>query len=118
MVSIATSAFTLASDAPIHVQLAARVRRLIGLGQAGPGDRLPAARTLAESLGIHANTVLRAYRDLARDDLVELRRGRGATITSVPNVKRLYHLVDGLVTEARRLGVSRGELIAMLIERM
>ena len=118
MTSIPASAFALAGPDPIHEQLAAQVRRLLGQGRAAPGDRLPPARTLAASLGINANTVLHAYRELARDELVELRPGRGATISDVPSVKRLYHLADELVDEARRLGVTRGELTALLIDRM
>ena len=94
------------------------MRWLIGRGTVNPGDRLPAARALAASLGVHTNTVLRSYRDLARDRLVELRPGRGATVRELPDVARLYALADELVSEARRLGISRGELAALLIQRM
>lgn len=118
MKSIDASAFALRGAAPLHHQVAATVRRLIGRGDAEPGDRLPTARDLAARLGINTNTVLRAYRELANDDLLDLRPGRGATIRDIPDVARLHHLADELVAEAMRLGVSRGELAALLVERM
>ena len=40
---------------------------------------VPSAEDLAAALDLNRNTVLRAYRDLRDDGLVELRRGRGAT---------------------------------------
>ena len=118
MASIPVTAFRLTSSAPIHEELAAQVRRLLGRGQAEPGDRLPSARALAAALSVNVNTVLHAYRKLAHDELIELRRGRGATVAAMPSVKRLYHLADELVDEARRLGITRGELAALLVERM
>lgn len=118
MKPIPSAAIQLSGATAIHEQIAAQVRRLVGRGDVRPGDRLPAARALAADLGVNTNTVLRAYRELARDDIVELRPGRGATVNEVPSVKRLYHLADELVEEARRLGVTRGELGALLIERM
>ena len=62
---------------PLHEQVAGAIRRAIGEGSYAPGDRLPPARDLAEALGINANTVLRALRDLRDEGLLEFRRGRG-----------------------------------------
>jgi GntR family transcriptional regulator len=118
MTSIALDLFTLTPGGPIHQQLAAAVRRLVGQGSALPGDRLPSATDLASHLGVNRNTVLRAYRELARDSLVDLRPGRGATIADIPSIARLYQLADDLVAEATRLGVTRGELTALLVDRM
>ena len=47
--------------------IAADIRR----GRLRPGDRLPGSRTLAESLGLHRNTVLAAYRELAAEGWIE-----------------------------------------------
>lgn len=35
---------------PLHIQLAGRLRRLILERSAGPGEKLPSSRTLAEEL--------------------------------------------------------------------
>lgn len=79
--------------------------------------RLPSARDLAAQLDVNVNTVLRAYRTLADEELIELRRGRGATVRAEPDLARLYELADELLAEAARLGVTRGELTALLMDR-
>ena len=63
--------------APLHQQVAGQIRRAIAEGEARAGDRLPPAKDLAAVLGVNANTVLRALRELRDDGLLEFRRGRG-----------------------------------------
>src|SRR6476660_4397906 len=46
----------------------------------GPGDQLPAIRTLAQDLGISPNTVIKAYTELEREGVIELRHGAGAFV--------------------------------------
>lgn len=101
-------------DGALHEQIAAAVRRAISDGVVSRGTRLPTARELARQLEVNTNTVLRAYRQLSADDLVELRRGRGATVRGEPDLARLYQLADELLAEASRLGVTRGELAGLL----
>ena len=45
-----------------------------------PGDQLPRVREVAESLAINPNTVLKAYRELEHDGLVEGRPGQGTFV--------------------------------------
>lgn len=104
--------------APLHIRIAAAVRRALADGELKVGNLLPAARDLADSLGVNVNTVLRAYRDLRDEGLVELRRGRGATVRGqAPDRARLTGLADSLLSEAARLGISRAELVTLLKER-
>ncbi|HWB16353.1 MAG TPA: GntR family transcriptional regulator [Vicinamibacterales bacterium] len=111
--------FELSSDegGPLYRRIAATVRRLIADRRLARGGRLPPARDLASQLGVNVNTVLRAYRDLSSESLVELRQGRGATVVGDAALARLHQLADDLLAEARRLGISRGELAALLIDR-
>jgi DNA-binding transcriptional regulator YhcF (GntR family) len=44
------------------------------------GQELPSVRQLAGDLGIHWNTVARAYRRLGDEGLLAVRRGRGARV--------------------------------------
>jgi len=101
----------------LHERIAAAVRHAIATGEFVPGARLPTARQLAEQLDVNANTVLRAYRQLSSESLVDLRRGRGVTVRGGSDLARLYQLTDELVAEARRLGVTRGELMALIARR-
>jgi len=60
--------------------VADHLRRLIHLGEVGPGDRLPAERDLAEQLGIARLSLREALKTLQNDGYVEVRRGaRGGT---------------------------------------
>ncbi|GAA4792573.1 MULTISPECIES: GntR family transcriptional regulator [Streptomyces] len=105
-----------ASPVPLGDQVAAAVRGAIADGRAAPGDRLPGARQLAASLGVNVHTVLRGYRKLSEEGLIELRRGRGAVVTAGagPDRADLVARVRSLVTDARALGLGDEELLALL----
>lgn len=49
---------------PLFINLAGSIIREIERGRLKPGDRLPGTRALAETLGIHRNTVDAAYQEL------------------------------------------------------
>ncbi|MGW0546088.1 GntR family transcriptional regulator [Streptomyces altiplanensis] len=105
------------SAVPLGDQIAARVRRAIADGEVAPGDRLPAARALAESLGVNIHTVLRGYQRLRDEGMIELRRGRGAVVLDArgtPARARLLGRVDALVTEARELGLTDEEILGLV----
>lgn len=104
-----------ASGLPLYAQIAAAVRRSVADGDVVPGDRLPAARDLARSLDVNMHTVLRAYKDLQSEGVIELRRGRGAIIRDGSlATASIQHLVTALVSEAARHGVSADEVVAMV----
>lgn len=104
-------------DGPLHERIAAAVRRAVADGEIAVGDRLPATRDLAEQLDVNVNTVLRGYRQLRDEGLVELRRGRGATVVGAVEQAHLTGLVDRLVAEAARLGVPLADLHDLIEER-
>ena len=51
------------------------------LGLLEPGDQLPTAQQVVAKLAINPNTVLKAYRDLEREGLVQARPGQGTFVT-------------------------------------
>ncbi|MDT0266273.1 GntR family transcriptional regulator [Streptomyces sp. DSM 44915] len=111
--------FRVTTDSPVPLgeQIAACVRGAVAEGAARPGERLPPARSLAESLGVNVHTVLRGYQRLRDEGLVELRRGRGTVITSRADAAgraRLLTLAAGLVAEARALGLSDHEVLGLV----
>ncbi|MEU2050598.1 GntR family transcriptional regulator, partial [Streptomyces albidoflavus] len=90
-------------------------------GGFAPGDRLPAARTLADSLGVNVHTVLRGYQQLRDEGLIELRRGRGAVVTRTDTVSSRAALLPHartLVAEARSLGLDEKEILALVRETL
>ena len=81
------------------------------------GDRLPAAREVAQSLGINLHTVLRAYQQLREEGLVDLRRGRGAVVTDTATpLADLLADLRTLAARARTLGVSPDSLASIIKE--
>lgn len=102
---------------PLFEQLAAGVRSEALRQAIRPGERLPAARDLGESLDINVHTVLRAYQLLRDEGLIELRRGRGAVVTDrAREYAALAAVLPQLVAEAKRLDLSPAALAALIRE--
>jgi GntR family transcriptional regulator/MocR family aminotransferase len=72
------------SHTPLYTQIVTEVRRMIAGGFLKIGDRLPANRELAKSLGVNRNTITTAYAELAADGLITSRVGSGTYISAVP----------------------------------
>ncbi|MEU2156609.1 GntR family transcriptional regulator [Streptomyces sp. NPDC019396] len=63
-----------------YVQIIQQTKQALRLGLLEPGDRLPTAREVVEATAINPNTVLKGYRELEREGLVEARRGLGTFV--------------------------------------
>jgi DNA-binding transcriptional MocR family regulator len=72
------------SHTPLYTQIVTEVRRMITSGALKVGDRLPANRELAATLGVNRNTITNAYAELAADGLITARVGSGTYISSAP----------------------------------
>ena len=106
-----------ARDMPLADQIAASVRRAIADGTVDAGTRLPAARELAGSLEVSIHTVLAGYQQLRDEGLIELRRGRGATVSdgARPGNAAVVELARQLVEAARRLDLSEDDLVDLVL---
>lgn len=69
------------SGIPIYLQLMEQIRHAIETGAIQAGEQLPTMRKLAVELIINPNTVIRAYRELEREGIVEIRHGAGAFVS-------------------------------------
>lgn len=104
-----------ANERAIYEQIADSVRDDIAAGKVPEGTVLPAAKRLAEALDINVHTVLRAYQQLRDEGLVDLRRGRGAVVTSLASaLVELSGEVAAFLSKAQSLGVSQ-EVLASLV---
>jgi GntR family transcriptional regulator len=115
--------FTLhpSSGQPLSVQLAQQIRHHIAIGTLQAGDLLPGIRTLAESLVVSPNTVVRAYASLEEDGLIEMRPGSGAYVAARRGAKpraeknRLaQQRVQGFVDSLHRDGWEDHEILRMV----
>ncbi len=98
----------------LHEQVAAEIRRAIAEGEAKPGDRLPPAKDLAAVLGVNANTVLRALRQLRDEGLLDFRRGRGVTVAGTAEQGAVVVRAKELVRFARHHGYQVDELVRII----
>lgn len=73
-----------------YAQIVQQVRDSILLGRLRAGDQLPTAREVVAQTGINPNTVLKAYRQLDTEGLVETRPGAGTFVIAKPD-----RIVDG-----------------------
>ena len=102
---------------PLFEQLADSVRAQIVTGAIGKGEKLPAAKALAESLEMNVHTVLHAYQMLRDEGIIDLHRGRGAVVrVSHGDYDALAESVARLVAEAKALGAPQAILTAMIRE--
>ena len=100
-----------AAAEPPFEQLRSQVARRAASGDLAPGTRLPTVRALAAELGLAANTVARAYRELEADGVVvtEGRRGTFVAATPAAATPDARSAAADYVTVARRLGLAQAE---------
>ena len=104
---------------PIYVQVMDEVRRLVAIGDLKPNDPLPSVRQLAADLRLNHNTIVQAYRELEREQVVYARRGHGTFVgeQSAPDAERerlLAGVVERALTDAHRHGIAADILIEAL----
>lgn len=66
---------------PVYRQIATQLRDLIFSGALTDGSVLPSERALAQILGVHRNTVIRAYNELKDAELITSMQGIGYHVT-------------------------------------
>jgi GntR family transcriptional regulator len=70
-----------ANNTPIYEQVINQIKYGIATGELAPDEPIPSIRQLSLRLLINPNTVIRAYRELEREGVIEMRRGLGAFVT-------------------------------------
>lgn len=113
----------LASRVPVYEQIADGLRAELVAGKVNPGEKLPTVRTLAIDLGVHHNTVAEAYRQLANQGWLELRRHHGAIVrerdlpvVGPDTMDRFIGPLQQLIAKALANGLSPGSLAREMIE--
>jgi len=91
---------------PPYEQIRVQVARQVEDGRLQPGDRLPTVRRLAEDLGIAANTVARAYRELEHGGVIETRGRAGSFVTGDRVASRAKAAAVAYLAETTALGLS------------
>lgn len=105
------------SGVATYVQIVQQTKQALRLGLLRPGDRLPTAREVVEATAINPNTVLKAYRELEREGLVEARRGLGTfvrrSLGTAPADSPLRGELEQWADRARAAGLERDDVAAL-----
>lgn len=99
---------TVDNDSPVapYEQVRESIRAEVASGALAPGAKLPTVRGLATDLGLAANTVARAYRELEALGVIET-RGRSGSFVSGDGVEQAARQAAHEYAEKlRALGVS------------
>ncbi|GGW14558.1 GntR family transcriptional regulator [Streptomyces capoamus] len=105
------------SGVATYVQIVQQTKQALRMGLLRPGDRLPTAREVVEATAINPNTVLKAYRELEREGLVEARRGLGTfvrrSLGTGPADSPLRTELEAWADRARAAGLEREDVAAL-----
>jgi len=92
------------------------------VGVLKPGEALPSTRQLAVDLKLNPNTVQHAFRLLAQEGTIEMRRGLGAFVAARPREPRrtsqaiARQIAERALREGFRHGLLASDVIAALRE--
>jgi GntR family transcriptional regulator len=108
------------SGVPPYLQIVRQVRQALRMGILNVGDQLPSVREVVAAVAVNPNTVLKAYRDLEREGLVEARAGQGTFVRALPpgpppgTHSRLGRSLARWVREAREAGLDEESMESLL----
>ena len=108
------------SVVPPYLQIVQQVRQALRMGVLDVGDQLPTVREVASATAINPNTVLKAYRDLEREGLIEARAGHGTFVLKRPpgpppgTVSRMGRSLARWVRQAREAGLDDESIESLL----
>jgi GntR family transcriptional regulator len=103
------------SGIPLYLQLIEQVKHAVETGALHEGDQLPTIRKVAVDLVMNPNTVVRAYRELEHEGILDLRHGSGAFIRESAGgrarvMRKAQTLVQSTLERLAPLGLTEDEL--------
>ena len=103
------------SGIPLYVQLIVQVKHAVETGALREGDQLPTIRKVAEDLVMNPNTVVRAYRELEHEGVLELKHGSGAFIKESAEgrarlIRKAQAVMESAVERLILMGLTEDEL--------
>ncbi|MEU4236819.1 GntR family transcriptional regulator [Actinoplanes sp. NPDC026619] len=105
-----------------YMQLIQQVRHAMRLGLLKEGDKLPTVKDVVARVAINPNTVLKAYRELEYEGLVQPRPGLGTFVTrtlgsdeDVAAHGPLRRDLEGWLAKADDAGLAEESIEALLV---
>lgn len=69
------------TQTPIYLQVANQLKEMILKGEVTDGFILPSERAMAKLVGVHRNTIIKAYNELKSEELLASTQGKGYVIS-------------------------------------
>lgn len=103
---------------PPFEQIKAQITAQRASGELPADQRLPPVRRLATELGVAANTVARAYRELEAAGIIETRGRHGSFVVGTEASARSEAIAAAreYLERARRLGLGDADAVGLLQE--
>ena len=106
------------NDRPIYLQLADRLADDIVAGTYADDDRVPSVREFAVQAEVNVNTAVKAFDQLAREEIIYNRRGLGyfvapgarGRIVAARRAHFMSEVLPGLFRQMRLLGIGIDEV--------
>lgn len=112
------------SSVPMYAQIVEQVVAKVMAGEWKAGDPLPSIRELAAGSQVSVITVKRAYLELERAGVILTRQGKGSFVADALDATRrlaaqeFQAQLQGLLDAARKLGLSRQEIVGRVEEAL
>jgi GntR family transcriptional regulator len=107
------------SGVPFYRQIIEQVKFAIASGELEPGEQLPTVRQLAVDLSVNPNTVIRAYRELEIERLLDTHQGSGTFVgTERPRIDQMERrrMLDQIITDLLARAASYGLTLSEVLE--
>ena len=112
------------SGVPFYRQIIEQVKFAIARGELQPGNRLPTVRQLAVDLSVNPNTVIRAYREMEIEGVLDTQQGSGTfvgnrrpEIDKLERQRMLDQIVNEFLARASDYGFSLDDVVEGLRQR-
>lgn len=105
---------------PMYLQIMAQIKQKVRVGDWPAGHPLPSIRELSAVTKVSVITVKRAYTELEAEGVIVTQPGRGSFVTGATDVQtelariELNKHINGVIDSAQLLGLSEGEMIALI----
>jgi GntR family transcriptional regulator len=103
------------SGVPLYFQLMEQIKHAVETGALKAGDQLPTIRKMAEDIVMNPNTVVRAYRELEHQGVVELKHGSGAFIKETAGgharlMRKAQGVLESAIERLTAMGLTEDEI--------
>ena len=109
------------SGVPFYRQIIDQIRYGIATGSLKVGEQLPTVRALAVELKVNLNTVIKAYKELEIQKILETQQGTGTFIGGVKvniSEKERKGKLESICTEFTNIASSYGFTVKELINEL